>query len=80
MVIKSSFLRCGCGSAVYNANDTHSRQKICAKNKKTYVVILDKSAGLDLQDRSVESIYAVNDLFKPAYEASSHFSQSNGKK
>ncbi|MGV8141965.1 MAG: hypothetical protein ACP5NW_05990 [Candidatus Woesearchaeota archaeon] len=48
------------------------------KNKKTYLVILNRSAGFDLQGKAVDTIYSVDELFRQNADASSHFTQSNG--
>jgi hypothetical protein len=48
------------------------------KNKKTYVVVLNKSAGLNLQGKTVDTIYSVDELFSPKAEASGDFTQTNG--
>ena len=48
------------------------------KNKKTYFVILNKAAGVNLQGKSVDSVYSVDELFQQKADVTSDFTQSNG--
>ena len=48
------------------------------KNKKIYMVILNKSTGFNLQGKAVDTIYSVDELFQQKSDASTHFTESNG--
>jgi hypothetical protein len=48
------------------------------KNKKIYLVILNRSAGVNLKGKVVDTIYSVDELFSPKANASGDFTQSNG--
>jgi hypothetical protein len=48
------------------------------KNKKLYVVVLNKATGVNLKGKSVESIYLADELFLPKSNATADFSNVNG--
>ncbi|MGV8162105.1 MAG: hypothetical protein ACP5N2_02085 [Candidatus Nanoarchaeia archaeon] len=48
------------------------------KNKKIYFVILNRSQGISLQGKAIDTIYSVDELFSAKNNASSHFNEDNG--
>jgi hypothetical protein len=48
------------------------------KNKKTYLVVLNKAEGMNLNGKAVDTIYSVDSLFQPKTSATADFTVSNG--